>query len=260
MDQTRSLRCMNTHPEDVRRRLTAADPSIPWVTWYGPFSPNDPPPTTMADLARVELSRATFDNWVAKAAGLLADEFDVTEGTDVGIDLSVHWLAPVWVWAVWSLGGCAVLPNDDADTHVPLAIVDQIETPFAAADSVVLSTTHPLAMPANVQPPAGWFDAMTDIRMFPDVRSAPLPAADGMLIRAGHQTLDCAAAHSYASDAAPADSQRILVAAPDLSSVKGVLDACLVGPASSATTILTHTDDTAVVAEIASQERVDITL
>ena len=53
---------------------------------------------------RVELSVATYANWVAKTAGLLQDELDLERGDTVLVDLPTHWLAPVWLGACWAAG------------------------------------------------------------------------------------------------------------------------------------------------------------
>lgn len=60
---------------------------------------------------RVELSVVTYANWVAKTAGLLQDELDVARGATVLVDLPTHWLGPVWLGAVWSVGGCVTGPG-----------------------------------------------------------------------------------------------------------------------------------------------------
>ena len=53
---------------------------------------------------RIELSVATYANWVAKTAGLAQDELDAERGGLVLVDLPTHWLGAVWLGAAWSLG------------------------------------------------------------------------------------------------------------------------------------------------------------
>src|SRR3954449_4139782 len=55
---------------------------------------------------RVELSVATYANWVAKTAGLLQDELDLVRGGLVLVDLPTHWLGAVWLGGAWA-GGLA---------------------------------------------------------------------------------------------------------------------------------------------------------
>jgi uncharacterized protein (TIGR03089 family) len=81
------------------------DPGRPLVTFYDD-----------ATGERVELSVTTYANWVAKTAGLMQDELDLTRGDKVRIDLPTHWLGPVWLGAAWSLG--LTVTSSDADLAV----------------------------------------------------------------------------------------------------------------------------------------------
>ncbi len=82
---------------DLLARQVRTDGSRPLVTFYDD-----------ATGERVELSVLTYANWVAKTAGLLQDELELGRGARVRMDLPTHWLAPVWLGAVWSVGGVAV--------------------------------------------------------------------------------------------------------------------------------------------------------
>src|SRR3954452_5217845 len=73
--------------------LLRTGPARPLVTFYDD-----------ATRERVELSVATYANWVAKTAGLLQDELGLDRGAVVLVDLPTHWLGPVWLGASWSLG------------------------------------------------------------------------------------------------------------------------------------------------------------
>src|SRR4051812_37853838 len=53
---------------------------------------------------RVELSVATYANWVAKTAGLVQDELELTRGALLLVDLPTHWLGAVWLGAAWTVG------------------------------------------------------------------------------------------------------------------------------------------------------------
>jgi uncharacterized protein (TIGR03089 family) len=77
----------------VLSALVRADAARPVVTFYDD-----------ATGERVELSVATYANWVAKTAGLARDELDVERGALVLVDLPTHWLGAVWLVAAWSLG------------------------------------------------------------------------------------------------------------------------------------------------------------
>lgn len=53
---------------------------------------------------RIELSRATCSNWIAKTASYLVEECDLERGDALWIDLPPHWLGPVFLGACWTVG------------------------------------------------------------------------------------------------------------------------------------------------------------
>lgn len=67
---------------------------------------------------RTELSYATLDNWAAKLANLLSEEFAVTPGDGVGIDLDGHWSAAAVMLACWKVGAAVRLPDGDGAVSV----------------------------------------------------------------------------------------------------------------------------------------------
>src|SRR4051794_20297422 len=73
--------------------LLRTDPGRPLVTFYDD-----------ATGERVELSVATYANWVAKTSSLFVEEFDLERGDTVFIDLPTHWLAPIFLGAAWNAG------------------------------------------------------------------------------------------------------------------------------------------------------------
>ena len=73
-------------PYAALRAALAADPSRPLVTYVGPEG-------------RTELSVRTFENGVAKAAGLLRDGYDVEPGDVVVLLLPAHWQTALWLGA-----------------------------------------------------------------------------------------------------------------------------------------------------------------
>lgn len=81
----------------VDRLLATAlrnDPSGPFLTFYDD-----------ATGERVELSLTSLENWVAKTANLLVDEFDLEPDEPVTVDLPPHWQTAVIVLAVGLAGG-----------------------------------------------------------------------------------------------------------------------------------------------------------
>ena len=74
-------------------RQLRADPGRPLVTFYD-----------FATGERVELSVATYANWVAKTASLLVQVADLERGQRLLVDLPAHWLTPVFLGAAWTVG------------------------------------------------------------------------------------------------------------------------------------------------------------
>jgi uncharacterized protein (TIGR03089 family) len=85
------------------------DQGRPLLTWYDD-----------ATGERVELSVATYANWVAKAASLLVDEHDLERGDVLLVDLPSHWLGPVFLGAAWTAGLAVAFPSSDV---APNAVV-----------------------------------------------------------------------------------------------------------------------------------------
>ena len=94
------------------------DPARPLVTHYDDSTGE-----------RVELSATTLDNWVAKTANLLQDEFDVGPGSTVAVSLPVHWQTAAVLLGVWSCGA-AVLDTAAEDDEG----LDGVDVVLAAQD------------------------------------------------------------------------------------------------------------------------------
>src|SRR3546814_18600147 len=98
---------MATTFPDLLATLLRSDPGRPLVTFYDD-----------ATGERVELSVATYANWVAKASSLLVEELDLERGQRILVDLPTHWLGPVFLGAAWNAGlvvafsGDAVEPDE----------------------------------------------------------------------------------------------------------------------------------------------------
>jgi uncharacterized protein (TIGR03089 family) len=89
------------------------DPARPLVTFYDD-----------ATGERIELSATTLDNWVAKTANLLQDEFDVGPGSTVAVALPVHWQTAAVLLGIWSCG--ATVLDTAAEDEGRLAGVDVV--------------------------------------------------------------------------------------------------------------------------------------
>ena len=141
--------------------LVSADPSRPAVTWI------DPPSG-----ARVELSRATLANWVAKIGGLLHDELELESGDTVGLRLPAHWLSVAWPLACWTVG--AVVSPADAGGPVDVEVIgDEGEgaaTPSAtpSGDRLVVVGLAALGGRSRLPLPPGALDAGAEVLAQPD--------------------------------------------------------------------------------------------
>ena len=101
---------------------------------------------------RVELSVATFDNWVAKTANLLQDGLGARPGSRVGLLLPLHWQTTVWLVACWCAGLVAAPQTPDAD--IVVACPDRIaDAPIRAGVDVVALSLAPLGRPLDAAPP-----------------------------------------------------------------------------------------------------------
>lgn len=116
---------------------------------------------------RVELSLATFDNWVTKTVNFLRLEADVSPGERVRVDLPLHWMTAVWLVAVWEAGA-------HVDFSSPALTVS------TEADADVLVVPDPFGMaPAPAEAASEW-NFPADVRGMPDQLVLPAPAPGGI--------------------------------------------------------------------------------
>ena len=137
------------------RETVAAEGARPLVTFYDD-----------ATGERVELSVATFDNWVAKTANLLQDGLGVRPGSRVGLLLPLHWQTTVWLVACWARALVAVPQTPDAD--IVVACPDRIaDAPIRAGADVVALSLAPLGRPLDAAPP-GVLDYAIEVPSYGD--------------------------------------------------------------------------------------------
>lgn len=123
---------------DLLARQLSADPGRPLVTYY--------------DLAadgggeRVELSVATYANWVAKTASLLVEECDLERGQALLVDLPAHWLTPVFLGAAWSVGLTVLFDEADRAADAIVCGPDTLATHAERANDVPVIATALLPM------------------------------------------------------------------------------------------------------------------
>ncbi|MDX6257090.1 MAG: hypothetical protein QOJ11_3424 [Frankiales bacterium] len=150
-------------PAGLLARSLARDGARPLITFYDD-----------ATGERVELSVATYANWVSKTANLLQDGLSAEPGERVAVLLPTHWQTAVILSACWATGLIAatgleaVAPADIAFTAADT--VSAARTSTGARDIVALSLL-PFARPAAGLP-AGVLDYALEVPSYGD-RFAP---------------------------------------------------------------------------------------
>lgn len=175
-------------PAEVLTAMLHADPAAPRITCY-----DDTDSATRGE--RVELSGKVLANWVAKAANLLQDEFDVSTSTSVRLALPAHWRTAYWALACWTVGATVVLGRPDDVVDPDDLVLTVTDDPALAADTdpVILVTLAALARRAPGPVPAGALDEAADLATFPDAVSAwdtPAPSAPALITPAGSTAYD----------------------------------------------------------------------
>ncbi|MDN3023003.1 TIGR03089 family protein [Streptomyces sp. S.PB5] len=138
-------------PADLLRSALAADPGRPLVTFYDD-----------ATGERVELSVATFANWVAKTANLLQGELSVEPGDRVALLLPAHWQTAVWLLACSSVGVVADVGGDPKAADVVVSGPDTLDAARACSGSRIALALRPLGG-RFPQPPEGFCDYAVEV-------------------------------------------------------------------------------------------------
>jgi uncharacterized protein (TIGR03089 family) len=133
-----------------------SEPGRPLVTFYDD-----------ATGERVELSVATYANWVAKTSSLMVEELDLERGGQLLVDLPAHWLTPVFLGAAWTVG-LAVVRDGAADAVVcgPDGLAEYADR--AGELSVVACALLPLGVRFAEPLPAGVHDFGVEVWSQPD--------------------------------------------------------------------------------------------
>lgn len=147
------------------------EPGRPLVTWYDERTGE-----------RIELSVTTYANWVAKAASLLVDEYDLERGDVLMVDLPVHWLTHVFWGAAWTAGLAVATPDASGSDHGTDAVVcgpDALArwTPLAAEVPVLACSLLPMGGRFTDPLPPGIHDVGIEIWGQPDAFIPLDPAA-----------------------------------------------------------------------------------
>ena len=164
------------------------DPGRPLVTFYDE-----------ATGERVELSRATFDNWVSKVANLFSSELGVVPGSGLTVELPPHWLGPVVLVGGWAAG--LTLGDDLATSDVAVVGPQTVATAATAPDvvgggiGVVACSLRPLGGRFTETLPSGWLDFAVVVPPQPDAILLPValdpgnPALSASTLRLDHTEL-----------------------------------------------------------------------
>lgn len=126
---------------------------------------------------RVELSVATYANWVAKTGSLLQDELGLERGAQVALDLPTHWLAPVWLGALWTLGMAATDAAGASRADLVVCGPDGLATHAAGAVDVVACALLPMGVRFATPLPPGVVDFGEVVWSRPDSLLVLDPAA-----------------------------------------------------------------------------------
>ncbi|MGW1226426.1 TIGR03089 family protein [Streptomyces sp. NPDC002530] len=120
-------------PADLLRSALAADPARPLVTFYDD-----------ATGERVELSVATFANWVVKTANLLQGDLAAEPGDRLALLLPAHWQSAVWLLACSSVGVVAEVGGDPAAADLVVTGPEGLEAARACSGERVALALRPL--------------------------------------------------------------------------------------------------------------------
>jgi uncharacterized protein (TIGR03089 family) len=164
-------------PPDLLGSALAADPGRPLVTYYDD-----------ATGERVELSVATFANWVAKTANLLQDELSAEPGDRVALLLPAHWQTAVWLLACSSVGVIADVGGEAAAADLVVSGPDTLEAARACTGARIALALRPLGG-RFPQPPQGFADYAVEAPGQGDrfVPYAPVDPQEPALIVAGRE-------------------------------------------------------------------------
>ncbi len=166
-------------PAGLLAAALRADPARPLITFYDD-----------ATGERVELSVATFGNWVAKTANLLQDGLNAQPGDRLALLLPAHWQTAVWLMAAFSTGVVVVPGGDPADADLVVSGPDTLEEASSCRGERMALALRPLGG-RFPQPPAGFADYAVEVPgqgdrfapyvpVGPDAPALELPDGEGL--------------------------------------------------------------------------------
>ncbi len=138
-------------PADLLRSALEADPARPLLTFYDD-----------ATGERVELSVATFGNWVAKTANLLQDALCAEPGDRLALLLPAHWQTAAWLLACFSTGVVAEVGGAPASADLVVSGPGTLDAARACSGERVALALRPLGA-RFPQPPEGFTDYAVEV-------------------------------------------------------------------------------------------------
>lgn len=120
----------------------------------------------------MELSVATFANWVAKTANLLVHGLDRGPGDRATLLLPLHWQTAVAAMGCWTAG---LSVRHQGAAAVAFAAADRLAEARTDADEVVALSLQPLGGPLP-DVPAGVTDYGAEVLGYADSFTPPAPA------------------------------------------------------------------------------------
>ncbi|MFE5742126.1 TIGR03089 family protein [Streptomyces celluloflavus] len=152
-------------PADLLSAALVADPARPLVTFYDD-----------ATGERVELSVATFANWVAKTANYLQGDLAAEPGDRLALLLPAHWQSAVWLLACSAVGVVAEVGGDPAAADLVVSGPDTLDAARGCSGERVALALRPMGG-RFPQPPAGFADYAVEVPGQGD-RFAPFAPVD----------------------------------------------------------------------------------
>lgn len=225
------------------------DPARPLLTFYDHASGE-----------RVELSRATTANWVAKTANMLQDSLAASAGTTIAIDLPTHWERAVWMLAAWEVGCLVQLGRGGPSYDIAVVGPDALDGDLPDADEVVALSLRPLGARFATALPAGVIDYNGEVLGHGDhftpydrpTPQTPAVALDGR----EHDHGACIAVARRRADEWAAEQPRVLTggATTDADTVEILLGAL----AADGSIVLVANPQDDRLAELSADERVSV--
>ncbi|MHB2021988.1 MAG: TIGR03089 family protein [Mycobacteriales bacterium] len=117
-------------PLALLRALVQSDPGRPLITYYD-------------EASRVELSRLTTANWVAKTANFFTDIVGLGPGSRAALLLPTHWRTPLVMMGAWAAGVCTRFGLEGGHADALVVAEDQLpKLPASDAQIIGVSLAH----------------------------------------------------------------------------------------------------------------------